>query len=102
MARKKLEIEALELESFDVGSAGTPIGTIHAHGDVFTADPAGDVAAEPRYTEQGYPALTCTGINCTLPGVCTCPISCDPAACTQPGGWVYDVAQVPSDTIPRP
>ncbi|HEX8905566.1 MAG TPA: hypothetical protein VF771_12020 [Longimicrobiaceae bacterium] len=85
MERRKLEIEALELESFDVGSAGPPIGTIRAHVDPYAGDAAGDVAAEPKYTEEGYPAFTCTGWNCTLPGLCTCPDSCDPKACTFDG-----------------
>ena len=90
MKRRKLEIEALDVDSFVTGPAGPPIGTIRAHADLDESLIGADVPkAEPKYTEEGYPAFTCTGgTACTLPGVCTCPDSCDPRACTYPPGCV--------------
>ncbi|HEX6750749.1 MAG TPA: hypothetical protein VF092_25910 [Longimicrobium sp.] len=85
MQRRKLLLETLEVDSFVVGPASPRIGTVRAFADAIALD--GDFAdqpvAEPKYTEEGYPAHTCTGpIACTLPGVCTCLVSCEPVPCT--------------------
>ena len=84
MERRKLLIDALEVDSFVVGPAPPQSGTVHAHADALPVGDAADVPAPPpKYTEEGYPAFTCTGgFACTLPGVCTCPESCDPMACS--------------------
>jgi hypothetical protein len=89
MQRRKLLVEALDVVSFDTGPSGPAIGTVRAHVAFDDAGAIDQPAADPKYTEEGYPAYTCTGgINCTRPGLCTCPISCDPAGCSQPPGCV--------------
>ena len=84
MERRKLMIDALEVESFVVGPAPPQSGTVRAHADAFPAAGDADVPAPtPKFTEEGYPAQTCTGgFACTQPGLCTCLESCAPVPCT--------------------
>jgi len=79
MNRQKLQIESLDVVSFEVGSAAPSIGTVRAHGLAF---PEPMPYNPPPPPPPPGPAYTAGGFACTQPGLCTCPISCDPAGCS--------------------
>jgi hypothetical protein len=79
MQRRKLEIESIQVESFEVGEAMLRVGTVRAHGDAIV--PVKD-------TEGLGDWRTCTcPAGCTVISYCTCFFSCDtgcPQVCPPP------------------
>lgn len=85
MRQLKLDIEALEVESFATGQGGHRLGTVRGHQDAFAAAVV-TAPAEPASWPEGTCVDTCTTAY-TLPNTCmwtcndnTC-MSCNSGPC---------------------